>query len=154
MIFLFKFFLFINFQSEASIDFGVGSSSFTGGRGVPTLAIGADDGNWGGVFRSVGVQTPIYAQNAWTIAAYKTAYSETLGPIESIIGVGAGATYVLRTFRNSPSDPIETSREYVLGPHLSLKFEYGPVYLGFDTFMFWWNKCGCGNFRGPFSGKI
>ena len=128
-------FYFLCLQSLAGIDIGIGSSSFTGGRPVPTLAIGVDAGHWGLLYRGVGVQTSIYAQNAWTLAAYETVYSEKFGNLSSSIGAGAGGSYILRTFRSAPTDDLESTHEYVIGPHLCLKFEFGPVHLGFDTLL-------------------
>jgi hypothetical protein len=127
--------LFFSTQGHSAVDLGIGSSSFTGGRPVPALAVGVDLGNWGALYRSVGVQTSIYSQNAWTFGAYKSIYTDKSGSLGSSVGAGLGGTYILRTFRKSPNDSIETTKEYVLGPHLSLKFDLGPVFLSFDTLL-------------------
>ncbi len=67
------------------------------------------------------------------MAGYKVAYSEKFGPVTSLIGAGVGGTYIVRSYRPSPTDPTETVNEHVLGPHFLLKFEFGPTFLAFDT---------------------
>lgn len=74
-------------QSHATIDIGVGSSSVTGGRSAPAIALG---------FRF-------------------------------------GGSYILRTYWESLTAEIETSKKYAIGPALIAKFQLGPLYLGFDT---------------------
>ena len=132
---VFTLILFIFLQCPAAVDIGIGASSFTGGRSAPALAVGLETENWGILFRSVGVQTTIYSQNAWTVAACKNVYSQSFGVLKNSIGAGIGGSYILRSYRPSVDSEIETTKEYVLGPHLSAKFEFGPVYLGFDTLL-------------------
>jgi len=114
---------------------GVGSSSFTAGRPALALALGYDADTWGAMYRSVGVRTTIYAQNAWTLAAHPYKYKENIGPIEASVSGGLGAAYMLRSFRDSPSAANETTKETAIGPHLALKFRYGVFYFGFDTLL-------------------
>ena len=135
MRFIFLIFLFVGSFCQASIDLGVGASSFTTGRPAPALAIGLDNGSWGALYRSSGVQTTIYAQNAWTVAGFKIVYSENLGITHPSIGVGLGATYINRSYRRSLTSDIESYGESVLGPHFYLKIQLGPAYLGFDTLL-------------------
>lgn len=127
------FILLATLKSLAMIDIGVGSSSVTGGRSAPAVALGLEYDSWGILARSVGVQTTIYAQNAWTVGAYKNIYNEKFGILGSSIGFGLGGSYIFRTFRESLTADIETSKEYALGPVLIAKFQLGPLYLGFDT---------------------
>lgn len=118
-----------------AVDIGVGTSSVTGGRPVPALGVGIEIENWGMLLRSEGVQTTIYSQNAWTVAGYKTVFSESSGILRSSISAGIGGTYILRTYRESLTSEIETTKEYVLGPHLAVKFQLSFFYLGFDTLL-------------------
>jgi hypothetical protein len=118
-----------------AVDIGIGTSSVTGGRPVPALGVGLEIENWGMLLRSEGVQTTIYSQNAWTLAGYKTIFSENIGILGSSIGAGFGATYILRSYRESLTSEMETTKEYVLGPHLSVKFQLSFFYLGFDTLL-------------------
>lgn len=118
-----------------AVDVGIGTSSVTGGRPIPALGVGLEIADWGVLLRSEGVQTTIYSQNAWTVAAYKTVFSENMGILGSSIGAGFGGTYILRTYRESLASEIETTKEYVLGPHLSAKFQLSFFYLGFDTLL-------------------
>ncbi|MBL7545985.1 MAG: hypothetical protein JNL11_19355 [Bdellovibrionaceae bacterium] len=118
-----------------AVDFGVGTSSVTGGRPVPSLAVGLEIDNWGMLLRSEGVQTTIYSQNAWTVAGYKTVFSEKFGIVGSSVNAGFGGAHILRTYRESLTSEIETTKEYVLGPHLAVKFQLGFLYLGFDTLL-------------------
>lgn len=127
--------IFSFFRCFGAIDVGVGTSSFTGGRPAPALAVGLEYDSWGMLVRSVGVQTTIYSQNAWTVAAYKNIFSEKTGILGVSAGAGFGGTYILRTYRTSLISEIENNKEYVLGPHLSAKFQLGFFYLGFDTLL-------------------
>lgn len=127
--------LLIAATSQASYDFGVGASSFTAGRPVPALALGYDGDSWGAIYRSVGVRTTIYAQNAWTLAGHRYKYKESLGPINASIGAGLGLAYMTRAYRDSPTATVETTNESAIGPHLALKLNYGYFYFGWDTLL-------------------
>lgn len=118
-----------------AVDIGIGTSSVTGGRPIPALGVGLEIENWGMLLRSEGVQSTIYSQNAWTVAGYKTIFSENVGILETSIGAGFGVSYILRTYRDSLTSEIETTKEYVLGPHLAVKFQLSFFYLGFDTLL-------------------
>lgn len=122
-------------EGKASFDFGLGSSSFTAGRPVPALALGYDGDSWGAMYRSVGVQTPIYAQNAWTVAGHRYKLKENFGSIQGSISAGLGASYMVRAFRDSPTAEVESTKEYIFGPHFSLKLQWGYAYFGFDTLL-------------------
>ena len=119
----------------ADYDFGVGTSSVTSGRPVPAVAFGYDNDSWGLVYRSTGVQTPIYAQNAW-MGAWDLRWSkEQMWFFDATIGAGAGAAYVLGSYRESLTASTEFKSDVIVGPHLYLKLKVGPVYLGFDTIL-------------------
>ncbi|MGE0634725.1 MAG: hypothetical protein AB7O96_20095 [Pseudobdellovibrionaceae bacterium] len=119
----------------AVFDFGVGTSSVTAGRAIPSLALEAGSDSWGLLYRSEGVRTTIYSQNAWTLAGYKTAHTEKVGDITASIRAGLGATYLVRGYRSSPTAKTETETEHVIGPHLSVKFQYGAIFFGLDTLL-------------------
>lgn len=135
MLSLLNFVLFLALPIKASVDVGLGSSSFTSGRPVPALALGFDGETWGAVYRSVGVQTPIYAQNAWTVAGHRYKLKENFGAVEGSISAGLGASYIVRAFRDSPAAEVESVNEYLIGPHFSLKLQWGYAYIGFDTLL-------------------
>lgn len=126
---------FICSQAFATIDIGVGTSSFTAGRAAPALALGVDTGNWGLLYRSVGVQTTIYAQNSWTLAGLKNIYTEKLGAMNASMGAGLGTSYMMRSFRQSPTATTDSYNETVIGPHLMFKIQFGPGFLAFDTLL-------------------
>lgn len=119
----------------ADYDFGLGASSVTSGRPVPAVALGYDNDSWGLVYRSTGVQTPIYAQNAWMGAWDLKWANEQMWFMDATIGVGAGAAYVLSGYRESLTASTEFKSDVIVGPHLYLKVKVGPVYLGFDTIL-------------------
>lgn len=127
--------IFICSQAFATIDIGVGTSSFTAGRAAPALALGVDTGNWGLLYRSVGVQTTIYAQNSWTLAGLKNIYTEKLGSMNASMGAGLGTSYMMRSFRQSPTATTDSYNETVIGPHLMFKIQFGPGFLAFDTLL-------------------
>lgn len=127
--------IFICSQAFATIDIGIGTSSFTAGRAAPALALGVDTGNWGLLYRSVGVQTTIYAQNSWTLAGLKNIYTEKLGAMNASMGAGLGTSYMMRSFRQSPTATTDSYNETVIGPHLMFKIQFGPGFLAFDTLL-------------------
>lgn len=131
----FILFLFICSNALATIDIGVGTSSFTSGRAAPALALGVDTGNWGLLYRSVGVQTTIYAQNSWTAAGLKNIYTEKIGALNASMGAGLGASYMMRSYRQSPTATTDSYNETVIGPHLMFKIQFGPTFLAFDTLL-------------------
>ncbi|MBN8540536.1 MAG: hypothetical protein J0L82_09130 [Deltaproteobacteria bacterium] len=135
MRFIAIIFFFISSSCWASFDFGIGASSITSGRPSPALALGAESTEWGVLFRSVGVQTTVYAQNAWTLGGYKKILNEPMGPFAVSAGAGLGATYMLRDYRDSPSASNETESDAIVGPQFLVKFQYGVFYLGFDTLL-------------------
>ncbi len=127
--------IFISSSVLASIDIGVGTSSFTSGRAAPALALGVDIGNWGLLYRSVGVQTTIYSQNSWTLAGIKNIYTEKMGITTAFMGAGLGTCYIMRSYRESPSSVTDSYNETVIGPHLLFKIQLGPAFLSFDTLL-------------------
>lgn len=131
----FILFGFICSTAFATIDIGVGTSSFTSGRAAPALALGVDTGNWGLLYRSVGVQTTIYAQNSWTLAGLKNIYNEKNGVLNSSLGAGLGASYMMRSYRQTPTATTDSYNETVIGPHLMFKMQFGPMFLAFDTLL-------------------
>lgn len=132
IVFLILFFLP---QVWASVDIGIGSSSFTAGRPIPALALGFDGDSWGAIYRSVGVRTTVYAQNAWMLAGHPYKFKENLGMFEGSISAGLGAASMVRAYRDSPSAATASKNEFVFGPQFALKVRYGYFYFGFDTLL-------------------
>lgn len=135
MKYIYILLIFIGSTAFATIDIGVGTSSYTSGRAAPALALGVDTGNWGLLYRSVGVQTTIYSQNSWTIAGIKNIYAEKMGITTAFMGAGLGTCYILRSYRQSPSSTTDSYNETVIGPHLLFKIQFGPAFLAFDTLL-------------------
>lgn len=123
--------------SDSSIDLGLGTSSFANGRPVNSLALGVDLNSWGIDFRSEGVQTTVYAQNAWTMAAYSRVYKEAVGRSFGDLSllVGFGGSIIHRGYRTSISESTNTVKEYLVGPYLALKYQVSFFYIGADTVM-------------------
>lgn len=121
----------------AELDFGVGLSSFTSGRPIPALAVGVGFDTLGVNLRSTGVQTPVYAQNAWTGAIYSKLYSEQIGPGSSTgtvsIGGGLGVSYIIRSYRESLTANTSQISETLAGPYLAFKYVFGGVSIGADV---------------------
>lgn len=133
---LFFVLLLVPLSSLAAIDLGLGTSNFTAGRPVVSLALGYEPNpDWGLLYRSEGVQTTIYAQNAWTAAWYKKISAETIGWSDATMGAGVGTTYILRSYRISKTADEKKQSEFVLGPLLLVKYKIGPMYIGFDTLL-------------------
>lgn len=125
----------LSVKTKASIDIGLGTSSFTYGRAIPSLNVAYASTKWSVIFQSEGVRTTIYAQNAWTIAGYKNIQQDRLGSGAASIGGGLGATYILRTYRDSLTANLEDVSEYVVGPYVTTKYEYGKFFVGFNILL-------------------
>ncbi len=127
--------LFTSTYSEASIDFGLGTSSFTYGRAVPSLNVSVESALWGLTYQSEGVQTPIYAQNAWTVSGYRIVQADKFSLGDLSIGAGLGASYIVRSYRSSLTAKEERVSEYVIGPYFCAKYEIGFFFIGFNTLL-------------------
>lgn len=122
--------------SHAAFNLGVGTSSFTYGRPAPSLNLGFEaDSKWGFDYQSEGVRTSIYAQNAWTVAAYKTLQETQSGILGATLGGGLGTTYMLRSYRTSTTAATDKSSDLAIGPYLSVRFNVGMFYVGFNTLL-------------------
>lgn len=134
--YFFLFLLLIPFYSRATLSIGAGTSSFTYGRAAPSLNLAFEsDSKWSFEYQSEGVQTTVYSQNAWTLAGYKTLQETKSGILGATIGAGLGASYIMSTYRTSPTATTEKNYDYVVGPYLSAKFNIGIFFIGFNTLL-------------------
>lgn len=122
-------------SARGGFEIGLGTSSIFAGRPVPALALGYYGERWGALYRSAGVQTPIYAQNAWSLAGLRIFHDVKFGPGTSEVGAGLGVTSVLRAYRPSLTSPVEKTQETIVGPHFMVKVNLGYFYFGFDTLL-------------------
>ncbi len=58
---------------------------------------------------------------------------ESLGFVRASMGIGAGASYIVRSFRGSPSADLVYDYDPVVGPLFYFRLKMGPVYLAWDT---------------------
>lgn len=134
--FLFFLVLLSPLHSEAKLNIGAGTSSFTYGRAVPSLSLAIEtDSSWNLEYQSEGVQTTVYSQNAWTLAGYKTVHNIRSGVLGASIGTGLGTSYILRVYRTSTTASTEKESDYVIGPYLSTQFNIGMFFIGFNTLL-------------------
>ena len=128
-----RLFLFIpGLVGAAQWDLGTGFSSVTSGRYVPTLALGVQSESWGLLYRSLGARTPVYSQNAWAAGGHFVLMDEKFGWASASMGVGAGAVYIVRSFRGSPSADSVYNYDPVLGPLFVFRVKVGPVFVSWD----------------------
>lgn len=128
--------MLVPFSSHATLNVGLGTSSFTYGRAVPSLNLGFEmESKWNIEYQGEGAQTTAYSQNAWTLAGYKTVQENQNGILGASIGIGLGASYILQAYRTSPTAITEKNSDTVVGPYLSAKFSLGTFYIGFSTLL-------------------
>jgi hypothetical protein len=119
----------------ATVDVGAGTGSFAAGRPILSLALGADGADYGGLYRSEGVRTTAYAQNAWTGAFYKKVNSDKFSIGSFMAGVGFGVSYMIRSYKDPNASDTDVVRDSAFGPHFIVRYTIGPVFLSFDTLL-------------------
>ena len=126
--------LFITTPSYGNIEVGTGLSSATGGRTVPTLALGVHLSNWTASGFATGVQSEYYYHSAYAAHLFRTWKSGTFlgGNVES--GFGGGLYYSQRAYQASNETVETTSSDFVFGPAYRLHLVYWDhVYINMDA---------------------
>lgn len=128
------FILLLHPSVEASYEMGVGSTSLTSGRIVPTLALAVTDSSWTVSGFSTGVQNSYYYQSSYGVNYFKTWNAGTFWGGNLSHGFGGGAVYSLRAFQDEGSTSEAKSTDFLLGPSLRTNWSYGnSVYINIDA---------------------
>lgn len=123
-------------SASADVEIGLGMSS-TIGRFVPALSASYVAEPWAISGSSVGVQTPVYYESAYTLAGYKTwkAGDFWWGPVTA--GFGGGLAYSQRGYRTSASGDPSHLTDFNLGPAFRVQWNFLggslPIFFNFDA---------------------
>ena len=130
----FLFFFSIALSAQASLEIGTGSTSATGGRFVPALAIGISNSSWGIFASSTGVANQYYFQSNYQLSYYWIHNSGTMWGGVISPGFGVGTMYTVRSFKDEGSTIELKSDDSALGPALRLHWIYfDSIYIGLDA---------------------
>ncbi|MFN7824250.1 MAG: hypothetical protein ACK5P6_02710 [Pseudobdellovibrionaceae bacterium] len=116
----------------ASLQFGTGANSATGGRLVPSLNLGLGTDRIMFLASSTGVATESYYHSNYTLSMYwkRNAGEIGWGPVTT--GFGVGSLYAKRGFQDSATTEIEKS-DWVLGPAFYSQWNFlGGFYLSVE----------------------
>jgi hypothetical protein len=121
-------------SAMASVELGVGSTSATGGRLVPSLAAGLATTDWGLFASSTGVANSYYYQSNYQLSFYWMYSQKTLWGGDISPGFGIGSMYTVRSFKDVGATSELKSDDFLLGPALRMHWIYfNTIYLGFDA---------------------
>lgn len=130
----FLFLFSICIKAQASLEVGAGSTSATGGRIVPALALGVSNSSWGVFASSTGVANQYYFQSNYQLSYYWIHNSGTMWGGVVSPGFGLGTMYTLRSFKDEGSTVELKSDDFALGPALRLHWIYfDSIYIGLDA---------------------
>lgn len=117
----------------ADFDVGVGLTSMLSGQYVPALSGGYVNDDWMVTAASTGLQTSIYYQSSYMLAAYKAwkAGDFWWGPVYA--GFGAGVGLSQRGYKAGPTAPVHNDSDFNFGPAFRVTWMFLPsAYLNFD----------------------
>ena len=116
--------LFFSTTSFASTEIGVGMTSATGGRTVPSLAAAVSTSTATFSAFSTGVQSEYYYQSTYGLSYFWTWKPGHFisGPIQA--GFGVGSFFSERGFQESDETDLETKSDFGIG--LALRMNWTP----------------------------
>jgi len=121
-------------RALAGFEFGIGSTSATGGRLTPALAGAYTQDVWGVFGSSTGVSNRYYYQSNYQLSYYWLLNSGNMWGGRIAPGFGLGGMYTIRSFRDLGASSESKSDDFLLGPALQLRWIfYESVYLGIDA---------------------
>ncbi|MCB0342772.1 MAG: hypothetical protein KDD59_11035, partial [Bdellovibrionales bacterium] len=121
-------------HSQASFELGVGTTSVTSGRLVPSLAVANYGASWGVSGFATGVQTATYYQSAYGLNILSIWSSGDFfgGPVQS--GFGLGLYYAVSAYQDSLSSTEETAADFTLGPAFRVQWLFlDPLYFNLEA---------------------
>jgi hypothetical protein len=122
-IFLVLIMLSVPCFALADLEVGAGMSSAMSGRFVPGGTIAIKQRTWALSATAVGVQTPVYYQSNYTLAYYRTWKAGEFWWADLEAGLGVGAGYSQRGFRESLTAESEAKSQSYIGPALRLSWK-------------------------------
>lgn len=129
----FSLFFLISTSASASLLFGSGFNSATGGRLVPAINAGYSGSTMEVQFSSTGVSTTAYYQSSYRLSTYwqLPAGDFLFGTTDA--GFGAGVLYAVRGYKSTTTQS-ETKTDYVVGPAFQVRWMIaGPFYIAVDA---------------------
>lgn len=120
--------------ARAQVEFGIGSTSATGGRLTPALAGGYTEDDWGTFGSSTGVSNRYYFQSNYQLSYYRILNSGSMWGGRITPGFGVGGMYTIRSFQDVGASSEAKSDDFLIGPALRLRWIfYETVFVGIDA---------------------
>lgn len=116
-------------------ELGLGFSSPYTNRTVPVLTAGYESPNWKFTGSTAGVQSQLYFQSTYGLAAYKYWKAGDLWGYEVQTGFGGGVYYSVRGFRDGVNAPLEKASDVGVGPAILVQWNFPSVFLKLEATM-------------------
>lgn len=118
---------------HSAIELGFGFNSATSGRIVPAVVTSLSGEGWLLTGHSTGVQTDLYYHSSYGLSYFWTWDSGTLFSGNVSSGLGLGAFYSVREYRDSSSADVEQGSDFGLGPGFRVNWTFlGPLFLNME----------------------
>ncbi len=130
------FFIGLNIASAsyASVELGVGLSSATSGRYIPALAGAIGGTDWILTGTSTGARNGYYYYSNYSMAWMKTWQAGEFGWGDLKAGLGVGAFYSLRSFKDEGATRAEEDSDFGAGPAFRVQWGFlSPVYCNLEV---------------------
>ncbi len=98
------------------VQLGVGTTSLTSGRYVPSLQLGYESKQLAVTLSSTGYHTRYDYMSAYIANVYKTFELAELWKTPATAGFGLGVYYSARGFRDTPESAIQETNDFGIGP--------------------------------------
>jgi hypothetical protein len=121
-------------QNSAALgELGVGFSSPYTNRNVLVLSLGYENPNWKFTGSTAGVQSQLYFQSTYGLAAYKHWKSGELWGYDVQTGFGGGAYYSVRGFRDGVNAPLEKVSDLGVGPAILVQWNMSSWFFKLES---------------------
>jgi hypothetical protein len=120
-------------KAQASLEVGIGTSSFTGGRITPSLEFALSANDYALSWFATGMRNSYSYQSSHLVSYYQTWSAGTFLGGDMISGFGASAGYSVRSFQDVGAASEQKVSDYLLGPALRMSWSYGMVYFNFSA---------------------
>jgi hypothetical protein len=127
---------FISVRSFASVDLGVGISSFTSGRAIPSINGSIKFTDWTISAFTTGAATPLYSHSGYYLGMTHNFISGKLFGQDVNSSLGFGSFFAKRHYKATEAAPLENRDDFAVGPAFKIKWQFlEHAYMGFDYLM-------------------
>lgn len=102
--------------NDSVVQLGIGTTSLTSGRHVPSLQVGYENSNLAVAFSSTGYKTRYDFMSGYILSAYKIHELGTFWGMRAQAGFGLGTYYTQRGFRETPESELKNTDDFGIGP--------------------------------------